>query len=291
MFESEFQIGNSGEIDGMLGQGDRAELAGCVSDLDSFLLEVRDVDVVHPSCLDLPESDARRRGGVDHFVGGHFASQLDDVVDSFELFGNRSCVVVDHDRSAVPDGFYEISHPGQEPDGVYTFNFHYHDQDFALYREIGSPETLKCKDKTFVIQRRGGGHAPLLTPYPDDWSTPRFAYANTNMLGQLPASLDKAAKAHNLLFLYMADDVNAAGDGLKSVKLRVLLSKAASIEARLNGVLLPKPGVDELWSELATSPKLFAVGSNLISVRFTKPRSDVASDVTIEKLEVDVAYR
>ena len=201
MFESEFQIGNSGEIDGMLGQGDRAELAGCVSDLDSFLLEVRDVDVVHPSSLDLPESDARRRGGVDHFVGGHFASQLDDVVDSFELFGNRSCVVVDHDRSAVPDGFYEISHPGQEPDGVYTFNFHYHDQDFALYREIGSPETLKCKDKTFVIQRRGGGHAPLLTPYPDDWSTPRFAYANTNMLGQLPASLDKAAKAHNLLFL------------------------------------------------------------------------------------------
>ena len=112
MFESEFQIGNSGEIDGMLGQGDRAELAGCVSDLDSFLLEVRDVDVVHPSSLDLPESDARRRGGVDHFVGGHFASQLDDVVDSFELFGNRSRVVVDHDRSAVPDGFYEISHPG-----------------------------------------------------------------------------------------------------------------------------------------------------------------------------------
>ncbi len=179
----------------------------------------------------------------------------------------------------------------QAPDGVYTFNFHYHDQDWRLYREIGSPETLKYKDKTFVIQRRGGGHAPLLTPYPDDWSTPRFAYANTNMLGQLPASLDKAAKAHNLLFLYMADDVNGAGDRLKSVNLRILLSKAASIEARLNGVLLPKPGVDELRSEFATSPKLFAVGSNLISVRFTKPQSDADGDVTIEKLEVDVAYR
>ena len=178
----------------------------------------------------------------------------------------------------------------QEPDGVYTFNFHYHDQDFRLYREIGSPETLKYKDKTFVIQRRGGGHAPLLTPYPDDWSTPRFAYANTNMLGQLPASLDKAAKVDNLLFLSMADDVNAAGDRLKSVKLRVLLSKAASIEARLNGVLLPAPDVDELWSEFVTSPKLFAVGSNLISVRFTKPQSGAAG-VSIEKVEVDVVYR
>ncbi len=179
----------------------------------------------------------------------------------------------------------------QAPDGVYTFNFHYHDQDWRLYREIGSPETLKHKDKTFVIQRRGGGHAPLLTPYPDDWSTPRFAYANTNMLGQLPATLDEAAKADNLLFLDMADDVNAAGDRLKSVKLRILLSKAASIEVRLNGTLLPAPGVSGLWSEFVTSPKLFAVGSNLISVRFSKPRSDADGDVTIEKLEVDVAYR
>ena len=179
----------------------------------------------------------------------------------------------------------------QEPDGVYTFNFHYHDQDWRLYREIGSPETLKHKDKTFVIQRRGGGHAPLMTPYPDDWSTPRFTYANTNMLGQLPASLDKAAKADNLLFLDMADDVNAAGDRLKSVKLRILLSTAASIEVRLNGTLLPAPGVSGLWSEFVTSPKLFAVGSNLISVRFSKPRSDADGDVTIEKLEVDVAYR
>ena len=136
-----------------------------------------------------------------------------------------------------------------------------------------------------------GGRPPLLTPYPDDWSTPRFAYTNTNMLGQLPATLDQAAKADNVLFLDMADDVNAAGDRLKSVKLRILLSKAASIEARLNGTLLPALGVDELWSEFATNPKLFAVGSNLISVRFTKPQPDADSDVAIEKVEVDVAYR
>ncbi len=179
----------------------------------------------------------------------------------------------------------------QEPDGVYTFNFHYYNQDFGLYREIGSPETLKYKDKTFVMQRRGGGHAPLLTPYPDDWSTPRFAYANTNMLGQLPATLDKASKADNLLFLHIADDVNAAGDRLKSVELRILLSKEAAIEARLNGVRLRRPHVDKLWSEFATSPELFAVGSNLISVRFAKPQSDAESDVSIEKVEVNVAYR
>ena len=89
----------------------------------------------------------------------------------------------------------------------------------------------------------------------------------------------------------MADDVNAAGDRLKSVKLRILLSRTAPLEARLNGTLVPPPEVHELWSEFAPSPKLFAVGSNLISVRFTKPQSDTESDVAIEKVEVDVAYR
>ena len=52
-------------------------------------------------------------------------------------------------------------------DGIQTFNFN-HAPDFPFqnvwethlqaYREIGRLETLKYKDKIFVLQRRGGGH-------------------------------------------------------------------------------------------------------------------------------------
>ncbi len=179
----------------------------------------------------------------------------------------------------------------QQPDGVYTFNFTYPGQRWAMYRDIGSQETLRYTDKMFVVQRRGGGHSPILTPYPNDWSTPRLAYANTNMLGHLPVSLDNAAKADNLLIVYVADDVNAASDRLQSVKLRVALSKPAKIETRLNGALLASPKMEGEWSEFPTQPRNFSVGENLVSIRFTQPRPNAEDDVLIEKVEVHVAYR
>lgn len=179
----------------------------------------------------------------------------------------------------------------QQPDGVYTFNFTYHGQQWAMYRHIGSQETLRYTDKMFVVQRRGGGHSPILTPYPNDWSTPRLAYANTNMHGHLPVPLDNAAKADNLMIVYVADDVNAASDRLKSVKLRVALSKPATIEARLNGALLAAPKIEGEWSEFPTQPQNFSVGENLVTIRFTQPRPNAEDDVLVEKIEVHVLYR
>jgi len=179
----------------------------------------------------------------------------------------------------------------QQPDGVYTFNFTYHGQRWAMYRDIGSQETLRYTDKMFVVQRRGGGHSPILTPYPNDWSTPRLAYANTNMHGHLPVPLDNAAKADNLMIVYVADDVNAASDRLKSVKLRVALSKPAKIETRLNGALLAPPKMEGEWSEFPTQPRNFSVGENLVSIRFTQPRPNAEDDILVEKIEVHVSYR
>ena len=179
----------------------------------------------------------------------------------------------------------------QQADGVYTFNYTYHGQKWSLYREIGSQEFLKQADKVFVIQRRGGGHSPVLTPYPNDWRTPRLAYANTNMLGHLPVTLDDAAKADNLLTVYVADDVNAEADRLKDLKLRVQLSQPAEIEVRLNGALLDPPNADEAWLEFPTDAKLYAVGDNLLGIRFTQARPADESAISIEKVEVHVAYK
>ena len=93
------------------------------------------------------------------------------------------------------------------------------------------------------------------------------------------------------MIVYVADDVNAASDRLKSVKLRVALSKPAKIETRLNGALLASPKMEGEWSEFPTQPRNFSVGENLVSVRFTQPRPNAEDDILVEKIEVHVSYR
>ena len=179
----------------------------------------------------------------------------------------------------------------QGADAVSTFNYTYGGQDWRLYEEIGSPETLRDKDKVFAIQRRGGGHSPVLTPYPNNWDTPRLAYANTNLLGQLPVTLDPAGRADNLLFLSVADELASGAAGLSTLKLRVGLSRSVPIEVRLNAGLLPAGKRDQNWVEFSPSPGLFAVGKNLVSVRHARPAEADAEPVRIEKVELHVAYR
>ena len=97
----------------------------------------------------------------------------------------------------------------QGADGIQTFNFN-HAMDFPFgsevaethlqcYRELGSAATLRRKDKVFVVQRRGGGHGATVIPNPEDWSTPRWMYFNTNMLAPLPIDLDVEGRADAML--------------------------------------------------------------------------------------------
>ena len=51
------------------------------------------------------------------------------------------------------------------------------------------------------------------------------------------------------------------------------------------------PGPGGGWSEFETKPTLYAVGNNLISVRFTQPQARAGDHVSIEKVEVHVAYK
>ena len=225
----------------------------------------------------------------------------------------------------------------QGADGIQTFNFN-HAPDFPFrevwethltaYREIGSPGTLHRKNKRFVVQRRGGGHGPTVIPNPQDWTTPRWMYFNTNMLAPLPAPLANDGKADTLLTVAVADDLGADRQHLERLRLRLLLSDPAAkeltkeerlpevrvatighpegrllnippargienlIEARLNNAVLGKPSPEGGWLVFdRLPPELFAVGPNLVGLRLTVPRPKAAEPILIEKLEVEVRYR
>ncbi|MCY3756882.1 MAG: family 10 glycosylhydrolase [Acidobacteria bacterium] len=148
----------------------------------------------------------------------------------------------------------------QGVDGIYCFNWTYamkedadrigallHDYRMApvhrrLYREIGDPEMLRRKDKTFVVQRRGGGGSGA--PGTVGWETPRF-FLNTNMLAQLPAALDDQGKADTLLKLSVADPLGREARNIRDISLRLILHDAAAgphIEKMRTSVKPEPPG-------------------------------------------------
>ena len=221
----------------------------------------------------------------------------------------------------------------QGADGIQTFNFTNEtpaDPDLVwathrqAYREMASPAGLKHKDKTFVLQRRGGGHGPTVVPNPEDWTTPRWMYYLTNMLAPLPAKLANDGKGDTLLKVYVADDLASEAKGVERITVRLLLSDSAAeglpanerlqtvtvatqahtlqnippakgiadqIELRLNNARLGRPVVDEGWLVFTAQPNQFAVGNNLVGLRVTERSSDARDEILIEKLEVHVKYR
>ena len=152
----------------------------------------------------------------------------------------------------------------QGVDGIYCFNWTYamkedadrigallHDYRMApvhrrLYREIGDPEMLRRKDKTFVVQRRGGGGSGA--PGTVGWETPRF-FLNTNMLAQLPAALDDQGKADTLLKLSVADPLGRESRDIQDISLRLILHDAAAgphIEKMRTSVKPEPPGPNRM---------------------------------------------
>jgi len=224
----------------------------------------------------------------------------------------------------------------QGADGIQTFNFT-HAPDFPYggvwntalqaYREIGSPETLRHKDKVFVVQRRGGGHGPTVVPNPEDWTTPRWMYFNTNMFAPLPAKLANNGKADTLLTIVVADDLAADAEYVERISVRILLSDPAAevlpdnmrlvpvtvtdfghpgglinippakgieklIELRLNNISLGQSAADGGWLVFDdVNPRLFAVGENLVGLRVSDRPEDAQDEILVEKLEVQVVYR
>ncbi|MFH1007737.1 MAG: hypothetical protein V1800_09580 [Candidatus Latescibacterota bacterium] len=198
-----------------------------------------------------------------------------------------------------------------------------------IYRELGDPQGLDRKNKTFLVQRRGGGHMAPIIPDPEDWTTPRWMYCNTNMFSQLPAKLNNNGHADTLLTLMVGDDVSAAKSPVASITLRLLLSDPAAkelaeadrlepvitgnnarytpdhcawnippakgveehVEIRLNNGLLGRASVEAGWLVFSVKPPQLAVGDNLVGVHVTERSPETHEELLIEKLELHVKYQ
>ena len=127
----------------------------------------------------------------------------------------------------------------QGADGLQSFNFKYAPDPGELhwpnhrqaFREMGEPGRLRFLDKTFVVQRRGGGHGPSVIPDPHEWTTPTLFYFNTNLMAPLPAPLDNAGRTATLLTLYVGDDVPGVSDRVSLLRLRLLLNDPETADA------------------------------------------------------------
>jgi len=225
----------------------------------------------------------------------------------------------------------------QGADGIQTFNFAHVRSDTLVkygmsdrypawsahldfYRELSDMNSVKTSDRVFVVQRRGGGHGPSVIPNPEDWSTPRRAYFNTNMFGQLPMVIDPSPVVDTFVKIYVGGDVATGSD----VGIRVLLSDESAakmpddsrldrvvvatighsdsalenvppergiveqVEIRLNNLLLGRGTENEGWLVFNVDPRQLATGENLVGIRLVN--RDISTDhhVTIEKLEISL---
>jgi len=186
------------------------------------------------------------------------------------------------------------------------------------YHEVGSPETLRRKDKVFFVERLGG--------YP--WST---GYFNHNRDAVLPVALANTGQPAKLT-MRIADSVRTVAERVDSIRLRAVLfrrpdradvefKEGDTFEASLNGVPLkprlrdanwkdpqifsPKPqrtsggnGIFEvdpeqnlLRLEFEVEPRLCRVGENLAEIRVVEREPyRPGAEIVLEKLEIHLRY-
>lgn len=194
------------------------------------------------------------------------------------------------------------------------------------YVELGSPETLRFKNKFFAVERRGG--------YP--WSE---GYFNRNDTSPLPVRLSNGGRPARFI-LRIGDPVRTNAVRVKQVVLRTvlfgqtgfrppaqgeeagrLIPDEDEFEVRMNGAVLPVSTRDKEWKDpqifspwpqpisggrgdysnnpkqkllrldYSVDPALCQLGENQIEVRVRKRAPyRPGQDIDLEKVELHVEY-
>jgi hypothetical protein len=209
----------------------------------------------------------------------------------------------------------------QGVDGIMIFNWfvdrgkEYNGRGLVeIAREGGSPETLQLKDKTFVVERRGG--------YP--WAE---GFLGRNDTSPLPVTLANDGRPA-VLMISACDNLQAYHDKINQIDLRAIIFGAKEgdeIGARINGVALtpylqdykwkdnqifsPSPQLNSgfppdlpvdpkqklLHLEFNVQPGLSRLGQNQVEIyinnRAPYGHGSIIHNIVLEKLELHVDYK
>lgn len=150
-----------------------------------------------------------------------------------------------------------------------------------VYEEIG--RGIDGLDKTFVIQRRLGGHFRNFQSLPWNWKTPRQSWINSNIEAQLPAKLHADEDQDVFLTLYVGMPPVARMNAV----LTILLSENEEIHVRVNGGFYPVPEkITKNWYYYYLSAMDLAEGENLIQISLK--HSIRECNTWVEKVELEV---
>lgn len=177
------------------------------------------------------------------------------------------------------------------------------------YKEIGDPAAIAWKDKTFVVQRRGG--------YP--WAQGFFGRNDTS---PLPVRIERGGEGTTLSF-YVGDDLKGRAERIQSILLRVVLFDARDeeeMEVTFNGAALPLLVRDAEWKDpqifsprpqppsggngnyrvnpkqhllrldFTVTPESCILGENAVAILLPESTGTDHGTVQLEKLELHVRY-
>ena len=188
--------------------------------------------------------------------------------------------------------------------------------------EMGSTETLERRNKVFATQRRGGGGWSECAEY---FYKNSSAFAQLPKVLSTASIDEDGQPTETYIAIAVGDDVHGQADAVERVQLRVLLSDAAAagtpwkdrihpepvticthssrncaeppvraiqhdLRARVNGVVLGEPALQEGWLVYDVKPVQLALGRNVVALKLQDGHRTWGDQITVEKLEIEVKY-
>ena len=149
-------------------------------------------------------------------------------------------------------------------DGIYMFN--HFDPDAFFWREIGDPQTMLTKKKTYFISPLGLGF-----PSPASFLRGGEDFRQVPVISPDVAPMPVSGKEKTRLLLSVGEDLTAAGKAgfeplIKCHFWTKGLAEGDKLQVTLNGSLLDNPTLSDDWLEYAVAPPHLKKGDNLFEL-------------------------
>jgi len=168
-------------------------------------------------------------------------------------------------------------------DGVYLFNTFPRQAGHPHFTQLGDPAALSEMDKIFAIDNKPVRSGGLTQGITQDQI--------------LPVKLDSSGKSRQVTLPVGDDIAGAAKTGtLAGAAMRIRFGGTAPddlVEVRLNRepITATRPPGDDAWVSYGVDPAKWLRGDNVLCLRVTSRSAGKKGEITVEAVELNVAYK